>query len=238
MIDKLDLNHTEWFRGLLDFMLPPLCLGCGSYCDGEHQICEKCLFAIEKFSNPICLGCFKMLPDRETCRSCGDSYLPLYAFGNYTPPLRDIIIQFKFKGISGAADILADLLIERFGEKIKKHKAEKLVPVPLYASREKERGYNQAKLFAARIGNGLDIPVDDEIIFRSKRGKPQARLDFEERRENIKSVFSVPDNNNEKCKIILVDDVVTSGSTMREASRVLNGAGYKVVAAISIAHGI
>jgi len=238
MIGTLDLNRTEWFRGLLDFMLPPLCLGCGSYCDGEHDICEKCLLAIEEFSNPICLGCFKTLPDRNTCRSCGDNYLPLYAFGNYTLPLRDIIIQFKFKGISGATDILADLLVERFGERIKKHKAEKLVPVPLYSSREKERGYNQAKLFAARIGDGLDIPVNDEIIFRSKKGKPQARLDFEERRENIKSVFSVLDHSKKQCKIILVDDVVTSGSTMREASRVLIDAGYKVVAAISIAHGI
>ena len=133
---------------------------------------------------------------------------------------------------------MADLLMERFGEKIKKHRAEILVPVPLYSSREKERGYNQAKLFATRLGDGFDIPVDDEIIFRTKRGKPQARLDFEKRRENIKSVFSVPDHRQEHCKIILVDDVVTSGSTMREASRVLTDAGYKVVAAISIAHGI
>lgn len=231
-------NKSSLAKGLLDFVFPPLCLGCGEFNAHQADICENCLNRIDTYSHPICLNCFEMIPDDEKCPFCRDKYVPLFAYGNYVSPLREIIIQFKFKGITTPAATFAALLFEQFKQRLHSLGAVMLIPIPLYPSREKHRGYNQAVLLTKQLAGLLELPAKEDILFRVKKRKPQAKLDFEKRVRNIKGVFAVAEDAETAEKLILVDDVVTSGATVTEAKRELEKAGYRVCAVIAIAHGL
>ncbi len=230
-------NKVELLGGFLDFILPPLCLGCGQFDDSPLDVCPACLEAIDKYDYPICLNCFEPIMSGPECRVCDDRSFPLYAFGDYTDPLKDVIIQFKFKGITSPASLFADLIVDKFEAGLAALPVDSLVPIPLHPSRQARRGYNQAALLAERLAVRLNLPIDCGIIERIKCRKPQARLDLRHRARNIHSVFEAIPAEAETTALILVDDVVTSGATMLEVRRTLEKAGHRVTAAISIAHG-
>jgi len=225
-------------KGFIDFIFPPLCLGCGRFTDDPSSICETCRNKFGTYQHPFCLECFSPLSHAYLCPECEQQSLPLFAYGNYAAPLKEVIIQFKFRGIKLPAAVFASLLCETFVEQLRSLQADMLVPIPLHSSRERERGYNQASLFAERLAEQLDLPVREDILVRMEKRKPQATLTFEKRIENVSGVFAVISEVPEQPeRVILVDDVVTSGATVREAARELEQAGYRVVAAAAIAHG-
>lgn len=162
----------------------------------------------------------------------------MFAYGNYSPPLKDIVIHFKFKGITGPARLMADLLVRQFQSKIEQIDSTMLIPIPLYPTRESARGYNQANLFAQSLAEQLGWEVENGIISRTKKRKEQARLDHRHRGKNIRGVFELDKPSSVARNVVLVDDVVTSGLTVLEARRTLAEGRYKVVAVFSIAHHI
>ena len=108
---------------------------------------------------------------------------------------------------------------------------------PLHPSREHARGFNQAVVFANALGEKLKLDVDTDILTRIKKGKPQSRLSDSARAQNIRGAFAAIADTDDNDTLILVDDVVTGGHTVREARLVLVQAGFNVPAFISIAHG-
>ncbi|HOP07156.1 MAG TPA: ComF family protein [candidate division Zixibacteria bacterium] len=224
--------------GLLDFIFPPLCLGCGAFTESPSQICDDCEEKIERFTDPICLECETILSGESFCRFCNNGGLPCYAVAQYLPPMRDVIIQYKFRGITRPADLVADWFHDRFGERLLSLRPDTLVPVPLHPSRENFRGYNQAALFAVQLGERLGLPVHNDLLVRVKRRRPQARLGMAARQKNITGVFCAMKNNLNLRRIVLVDDVVTSGATVREARAVLEKTGAEVIAVAAMAHGL
>ena len=232
------IRNQEWFEGLLDFVFPPLCLGCGEFNEDLSKICPKCLGQIEPFEYPLCLNCRSFVPKGIVCPVCTDKTTLLFAYANYQPPLKDIIIQFKFRGITSPAKTFAELTNQKYESSMKKLQADALIPIPLHPSRFSFRGYNQAELFADELSKLSGLPVMADVLYRIKRGRPQARLEFKKRIANIHEAYKVKDFDNKARQIILVDDVVTSGATVLEAKKCLENADYKVVAIISIAHGV
>ena len=230
--------NNSIIRSTLDFLFPPLCLGCGVYTEEEYDICLKCRLKLDPFDQLFCLNCFSFQGDKTECPQCCDNSFPLLSYAPYAAPLKDIIIQYKFKGITKTAKLFAKLLDAQFHEQLVLLQADYLIPIPLYKMREKQRGYNQAALFAESLSEHIEIPVTEDIIFRDKKGKPQARLAYSDREKNIKSVFSIEEKANTDVSCIIVDDVVTSGNTVKEAARTLENNGYKVKAVISIAHAL
>ncbi|UCG62539.1 MAG: ComF family protein [Candidatus Zixiibacteriota bacterium] len=230
--------QSQWLKGFLDFVFPPLCLGCGEYTEADHSICDTCQKAIDLFEQPICLTCGSMLAADLRCPACRDDALVLYAYGNYTGPLEQIVIQFKFKGIMRPAGFFAEAIASRFGELIKPAEGLVLVPVPLHPTRENRRGYNQAEILARRLSETLGIPMRTDVLTRTKKRRPQARLNHRERAVNIRGVYEVAEVLDDSGSVLLVDDVVTSGATVREASRTLQTAGIDVGGVISIAHAL
>jgi len=226
-----------WLGGVIDFVYPPLCLGCGEFYEGEDGVCEQCRDRIQKLPHPTCLNCLSVLPDRPRCPVCGDLSLPMFAYGDYTSPLKDIILQYKFKGVTSPATLLARLLWDEFGDRLSQLTPTVLVPVPLHPGRESRRGYNQAALLARSLAVHMENSVEENILFRVARRKPQASLRLRQRVKNIRGVFKAAPAADDPPRIILLDDVVTSGATVLEATRVLNRAGYEVVAVVTIAHG-
>jgi ComF family protein len=232
------MQKNPLLKGLIDFVFPPLCLGCGEFTNESSYICQTCWSRLDTYELPLCLDCFAPLPDTRRCQECGREPVPVYAYGNYSTPLKEIIIQLKFRGIKLPTAEFAPLICEAFQQQLRSLQADMLIPIPLYHSRERERGYNQATLFAERLAELLGLPVREDILIRTEKRKPQAKLSFAERIDNIRGVFAVVSEVSEQGgSVILVDDVVTSGATVREAKKELEQAGYRVAAVAAIAHG-
>ncbi len=239
-MDTARLLNNPLTSGLLDFLFPPLCLGCGEYCEDEPCICARCRARIETFTTLTCLTCGAMIPLEQSCPICRERFFPLFAFGNYVAPFTEIIRQFKFKGITSPARWIAPLVCDQFGESLysRASRVDGLIPIPLHPSRQHARGYNQAEVFARALGDKLLLPVVTDLLYRAKRRRPQARIDREQRARNIRGVFEVDRTPAESGRYILVDDVVTTGATVREAKRVLLQSGHRVIGVISMAHGV
>ena len=228
------------FRGFLDFVYPPLCSGCGAYTEAEGSICDMCLERIDWLKTPIPLTDIDFRPGASEATGPPPSF-PLFVAGDYSDPLRQIVINFKFKSVTAPADLIAARVIKQFGDKIRRLTPAVLVPIPLHPSREYVRGYNQAAVFASALARRLEFGVDESILCRIKKRRPQSKLKKRKRLANIRSVFeALRSTKTEQSvdRIILVDDVVTSGQTMFEARRCLKKAGYQVVGAIAMFHAI
>ncbi len=160
----------------------------------------------------------------------------MYVYGHYEDPLNQIVIQFKFRGISRVARVFGRLLDDRYRSRLESLEPDLIIPVPLHPSRENRRGYNQAALLARELTGELGVPMAEDRLRRARRRRPQSRMSRDKRANNVKGVF--------KCEapgagenVLLVDDVITSGSTVAEARKVLQENGYKVVGAVAIAYG-
>jgi len=168
---------------------------------------------------------------------CGRCYF-LAAAGRYhNHVLKTLIHALKFGGIKGAAPPLAEILARHARTIRLPLKMFLVMPIPLSKIRMRERGFNQSALIAERFARTLGLPLEKEILVRTRHRKPQSRTEtLAERRENIRGCFAIRNDTVLAQKnIILVDDVSTSGSTFLEAARVLAGGGAETILALAIA---
>ena len=226
----------EWTSATLDFVYPPLCLGCEVPRELQSIFCERCSGAVSYLDHPLCLNCLGPIETGTTCSSCRTE-LPLFALGDHIGPLQQAVIGLKFRQVRRVAEWAAAELCGRLGKRIAELKATALVPVPLHPRREYFRGFNQAELFAEKIADCLDLDLRCDLAARAKHRGVQSRISgTEQRLANVKGVFS-PLVTADNCdRLLIVDDVVTSGATVGELARVLNAAGHKVVGVLAIAH--
>ena len=224
------------WHGLVDLAFPPLCAGCGEYCAETAGICTTCQTTFDRFNHPICLTCEQEVETGTRCTRCGEDGFVLFTLGRYVDPLKEAIIHLKFRGVTSTAAYFASEIAKQHQKEIVGLSATSLVPVPLHQSREQERGYNQAALLAKELSAHLGIGMSQDILVRVRNTKPQMKLGLAQREENIKGAFEIIAEADEGESILLVDDVVTGGFTVREAKRTLIAAGFQVVGVISIAH--
>ncbi len=227
------VNKSPLLRGLIDFAYPPLCPGCQGFFDGDEGACPTCWERMPWYERPFYLE----PPGIDNANACS---FPLFAAGNYVDPLKQVVINFKFHSATGVVDSIARHIAVAFGKEIGALAPSMLVPIPLYPTREYYRGYNQAVVFAEALARELDVPVDHDLLLRVKKRRLQAGLRQSQRAINIRGVFAVAVERDplETMSVILVDDVVTSGQTVFEARRTLMEAGFSVVGAVSMAHGL
>lgn len=228
---------------LIDLLFPRFCLSCGEEGTWFCQDCASILGIRDVASCPICL---RRVMDFRTCPSCKNrtNLSGLFWALSYESPLvQKIIRQYKYEPlIRELARPLANIIISH----LLLVEADKnnflgdfvLVPLPLHTKRKKWRGFDQAYEISKEIGNYFNMPVLDSVLMRQKETPPQAELGKEDRELNIKDAFScVNQNLISGKKIFLVDDVYTTGATMREAAKVLKSAGAKEVWGLVIARG-
>ncbi len=231
----------EGLAGLWDFIYPGSCLGCGCYLENHRRIiCAECLKKIDFVDFLICIECQSPLSDPVKCQVCSASNpTPVIALGQYFDPLKEIIHQFKFQNIRSAASFLGREILERHREKILNLRAEVIVPVPLHSIRQKVRGFNQAAVLAEVLAADLKLEVNDNSLEKIRRTRDQVRLSGDRRRGNLKGSFRVIDNELKDKRIILVDDVMTTGATLREVRKeIIKAGGKPVLAVVAAAAGL
>lgn len=227
---------------LLDFLFPRRCLGCGKW--GKY-FCSQCLNLILLGPQRICPVCTKLAVGGLTHPSCSRPWGldGLTSIFTYQGLMEKAIKRLKYRFVSDLAEDLVELFLSFCGEdKFFSHFCQRenvyFLPVPLHSRRKRWRGFNQAELLGKMIANNLDLPFLPDLLKRIKNTKPQTKLKEEERRKNIRGAFKIRSNYKLSIinsKLILFDDVWTTGSTLRECGQVLKRAGAKEVWGLTLA---
>lgn len=237
----MNLSSTKNF--IFDLLFPKFCISCGK--EGSY-LCQDCFSLIDILERQYCPFCPqpKVVIDGKTCNFCkrSKSLNGLYCAASYNNFIvKKLINQFKYEPhIKELSKPLSSLIIAHFINlnKVTTFNDFILVPIPLYKKKLKKRGFNQASEIAKELSRILKIPFFDDILIKIKQTPAQVELKKEEREENIKGVFlcQKPELVMGK-KILLIDDIFTTGSTMEQCARLLKEAGAKEVWGIVVARG-
>lgn len=206
---------------LENFCHSQLCICCGIHCDRNTLICVDCAAQLPRVSNP-CLLCG--LPNHrpgEICGSCLNHpprWSRIRAPFVYNQPVRDMLLSLKFNDSLFHVTALVEACIENFCDS----DVEALVPVPLHPQRLLQRGFNQSQEIAVQLAMRLNIPLASHCIERIKITEPQSGLSLNQRKKNIRGAFKRVKELPQR--IAVVDDVITSGSTLDEVVKVIQRA--------------
>jgi ComF family protein len=226
----------ELMRRALRFLLPADCAACHAplSVDPIPHFCSDCWSAIVPPSRAACARCDRPFVSplatayspHHLCHSCAErppAYTKAWTLYPYRPPLQDAICLFKYRGKVALATPLAGLMIDRLPPL---ESIDLAMPVPLHVERLREREFNQALLLADRIGRYLGVPVSCSDLIRTAPAPAQTTLSRKDRLRNLRGAFAVPRPESIAGKrILLIDDVFTTGATVNECAKTLRKAG-------------
>ena len=228
---------TKLRGAALDILFPQYCIGCGK--EGSF-ICVSCLKSLPRLELPVCPLCGLPQSNAGLCRNCQDWKADIDGIRSpfrFDGIIRTAIHQLKYANLRAIAPSLAKLLNEYLEANVMD--VDLLVAVPLHKKRQRERGYNQSYLLAKELSKLISIPMDETSLIREKYVLPQARTrSVEERRENVRNVFACRGDAVRGHRILLIDDVTTSGATMNACASVLKLAGAVAVWGLALAREI
>lgn len=222
----------------------------------DGMVCQGCLDKLSFVTPPVCARCGKQLlvASQVLCSGCTEhprSFERGVCLLNYEEHAQESMIRIKYGRRSEYADFYGRLMAERLGDEIRKMNPQCIIPVPIHPERFIERGYNQALLLAQELGRCMGIPVERDILVRVKKTVVQKELGAQERLDNLSDAFGVLYDAGEERedadasarargsghrgrvipydRVLLVDDIYTTGSTIEACTRVLTEAGVKEV---------
>jgi ComF family protein len=243
--------RLDW---LVDWLYPPRCRACSGRIYGRdaESFCAQCWSEIRIIAHPLCTLCGRPFPDSSgddhTCglclsrppyyaRACSWACYPREEAAEH--PLRRVIQKFKYGRKVSLGKPLGRLMTRDCREFLDECRVDTIVPVPLHPKRLRWRGFNQSLLLAREVSRVYDAPMDPFVIYRSKETPPQTQLPEHERRRNVRGAFAVnPKKDISGKRVLLVDDVYTSGATVNECSRTLKRGGAKEVYVLTLARAV
>mgnify|MGYP004596408605 CR=1 FL=1 len=204
------------FDVVLDFIYPPKCVLCNKVVvNRKQQVCSDC-------SNNLKTICKIQYLDKEHTMKCVSVF-------RYIGNIKNSIWRFKFKGYKEYSKFYAKFMAQGIENTFKNIKFDFICFVPLRSERLKNRGYNQAECLASDISSIINVPCKDALV-KIKNNHVQHELDIIHRRENVRGVYDIVEGINVVGKTILIcDDIITSGSTLRECADVLLKNGAKSI---------
>ena len=227
----------------LDLLYPKRCPFCQRVQPYQgSQVCEPCFKKLKKVEAPYCMKCGKTLEgeEEEYCKDCTaiqKSYERGYPVFFYEEPLKSALYDFKYKNQREYAVFFAECMDSHYGAEIRRQAPEGIVPVPVHPRKRKARGYNQAQLLAEELSKRIGVPVYADYLVRIVDTNPQKELNDKARLGNLKNAFQMNQNAIKLNKVLLVDDIYTSGATFEACTKVLLGAGTEAVYYTSVAIG-
>lgn len=223
-------------RGVGASLLPPRCLVCGNGGDGD-DLCPACRADLP-WNRRCCPRCAWPLPLPDA--DCGQCLRRPPAFGRgfaalvYGAPVDSLLRRFKFHADLGSGRLLTQLLGDAMASWEGLGEIDRIVPLPLHRSRLSQRGYNQALELARPLARRFGLALDIDALRRVRATAAQTELDGAARRRNVRGAFAAADDLAD-ARILLLDDVITTGATMREAAATLQRAGAVTVHVCAVA---
>lgn len=236
----MTLFWTRTWDAIAGALFPTACVSCGELISAhDPPLCQGCWARLPLFDGPLC-RCGTPLPGSggEECGRCRRGRSPILdgaALGIYAGSLRDCVVALKYRGRHRTAARLAFRLAAVEPCRRILHASEIVVGVPLHPRRARARGFNQADLLACALAKSAGLSVSRGLI-RTRNTPSQTDLSARARRQNVRSAFAVaPGAGLAGAAVALVDDVTTTGATLRECATTLLAAGVREVRAITVA---
>jgi ComF family protein len=232
-------------ESLWAIFFPPSCAFCNSSrAEFRTGICTSCLESVRRVSEPFCTQCGLPVPGLSLQESglCGRCLIkpPPYRKARYAVyyegPLRDALISFKFGRALDVSRTLSHFMVEAFHKHFSSDEFDIIIPVPLHQSRLLQRGFNQAVILGHHIAASTGLPLERSTLLKVKDTPPQVGLPRAQRVANLRNSFATKDTGKIRGKrVLLVDDVATTGSTLTEAAKTLMKSGATTVGTLALA---
>jgi ComF family protein len=247
LMNPLQAIGRELIRGAVQLLFPGICGACGrSLIADENDFCAECRSALTLDPFPTCPQCAASVGPYalvdEGCTYCRDSHFRfdrVIRLGLYDGLIREIVLRLKNRDGETLAELVGGLWAEHAETRLREVGADVVIPVPLHWWRRWSRGYNQSEVLAFRLASRLKLPCRPGWLRRIRHTPRQTLQSPTERRKNMRGAFRA---RSLAClrgkKVLLVDDVLTTGSTCHEAARALrdSGAVQVVIAVLARSH--
>ncbi|MDP1708397.1 MAG: ComF family protein [Gammaproteobacteria bacterium] len=224
---------NRWLKSVHAWLLPPVCVLCAARGDDGRDLCAACHVSLP-YTTTACVRCALPLPSGSEGQECGEcqrhtpDYERGYSLLRYEPPADQLIQRLKFKARLPLARLLGELMAEQLARRRSHAWPECIIPVPLHRTRLRERGFNQALEIARPLARRLNIPLDYRSCTRVRHTTVQSLLPAAARHKNIKGAFQVARPIKAR-HVALVDDVMTTGHTLRECAATLRKSGIEQI---------
>jgi competence protein ComFC len=239
---------TSWLNAGLAFVYPEVCQLCGGAraTPAEGYVCDRCRVKVRVIKAPFCGRCGRPyegdITNEFECANCRGMEWHFESARSAVvarDPVLEAIHRYKYQRAFWFEPFLAELLIRAAGPALAGKKRDMIVPVPLHPTKQREREFNQAERLADRLGAATRIPVNKRLLRRVVLTRTQTLLKRPERLANVRNAFAMRDGqrlNGER--LVLVDDVFTTGATTGACAQVLVAAGAGEVCVWTVARGI
>ncbi len=231
---------------IMDVAFPRRCPLCNEIViPKDKKACKLCVDKLPIISEPRCKRCSKPVEtqEQEYCFDCIKStrhYDCGISVFMYEGAIKKSLMDYKFRGLKQYAEFYVEQLILHAGETIKQMGIDYIIPIPLHKKKQRVRGFNQAQLLADGISEYLGLPVLNDVLIRTKFTTPQKKLDPKERLHNLIQAFTTKKEKEFMIcnkKILIIDDIYTTGSTIEACANVLQKAGCGNVYFVTVCIG-
>lgn len=235
-------GRITYIRDLaIDLLYPARCPVCQDIAPWGRDICPECEARLPVITSGRCMCCGKPVEDGDLyCRECGngehifDEGLGIYP---YTDVWRTAIAGLKYKGRKEYGRTFGRLIAEKAADRLEKWRPQVIVPVPVHRARLAERGYNQAAVIAREVAERYRIPLRADGLVRTGETLAMKNLGRAERFENLRGVLAISPDFYVPARVLLIDDIYTTGATLDACSAVLKEAGAACVYFLTVCTG-
>ena len=249
MPHKLLTTVRDWSEALLSLVYPNVCQCCGTERAGRLQgyVGERCREDIRVLRPPMCARCgltfqgdINMSFECSNCHNVALHFAYARSAAAAKGVLLEIIHRYKYQRALWFEPFLAELLVKAALPTLGSGSGwNMIVPVPLHPSRQREREFNQAENLACRLARATGLPLNSRALVRTEATPSQTRLSREDRARNVRNAFAAAQRANLRgARVVLVDDVMTTGATTNACARVLRKAGAEEVCVWTVARGL